>query len=182
MTTEDEGPAILCRATRAIPAAVLVLPLLLGGCSSSAPSEQSAGGPGDALTGADVSDASAEQAAEISDRKATAGEYQAAFQRYRECLSAAGYELSGVDLTNSVYEFGVPGAAVEDGADAECYQAEFRYVDMLWQSSDDVQNNSDTAHLYRECLQERGIEPGDTLEEMSEQLREAGIEPPECLS
>lgn len=159
----------------------VVLAVLLGGCSSSASSEQSAGGAGDPLVGADLSDVSAAQAAEISDRVVTANEYQAAFQRFRECLSGAGFELTDVELKNDVYQFGVPNAAVEDGADTECYQAEFRYVDMLWQSSDDVQNNSDTAQLFRECLQESGIEPGDTLEEMNKQLREAGIEPPECL-
>lgn len=161
---------------------VVAVVLLLAGCSSSAPSEQSAEGADGPLTGVDVSDASEAQAAEISDRVATADEYQAAFQRYRGCLSAAGFELSGVEFTNSVYKFGVPNAAVEDGADDECYMSEFRYTDMLWQSSDAVQNNSETAQLLRECLQERGIEPGDTLEEMDEQLREAGVEVPECLS
>lgn len=154
---------------------------MLGGCSSAGPSEQTTDGPDGPLTGVDVSDASAAQAGEISDRAATADEYQAAFQRYRECLSAAGFELVDVEFRNSVFEFGVPNAAVEDGADAECYRAEFYYVDMLWQSADQVQNNSDTARLYRECLQERGVEPAETLEEMSEQLREAGIEPTECL-
>ncbi|WP_418605296.1 hypothetical protein [Georgenia sp. SUBG003] len=172
----------MLRKTKAIPAAGIVLAVLLGGCSSSAPSEPPAGGKADALTDVDVSDASAEQAAEISDRMATADEYRAAFQRYRECLSAAGFELTDLDPTGSVYEYAVPDAAVEDGADAECYDAEFRYVDMLWQTAEDVQNSSDTAQLHRECLQERGIEPADTLEQMSEQLREAGIELPECLS
>lgn len=156
--------------------------LLLTGCSSVASTEPSVEGTEGPLTGVEVSDASDAQAAEISDRVATADEYQAAFQRYRECLSAAGFELRDVVLRNSVYEFGVPNAAVEDGADDECYVSEFRYTDMLWQSSDAVQNTSDTAELLRGCLQERGIEPGGTLEEMEGQLREAGIEIPECLS
>lgn len=174
-------PATLFRKTRAIPAAALVLAVLLGGCSSD-PSWVPPGSQDDALTDVDVSGASAKQAAEISDRKATADEYRAAFQRYRECLSAAGFELTDVEFASPVYEFAVPDAAVEDGADAECYDAEFRYTDMLWQGSAEVQNSSDTAQLHRKCLQERGVEPADTLEEMSEQLHDAGIELPECLS
>lgn len=161
---------------------VVAVVLLLAGCSSSASSEQSADGADGPLTGVDVSEASEAQAAEISDRVATADEYQAGFQRYRECLSAAGFELTGVEFTNSVYEFGVPNAAVEDGADEVCYVSEFRYTDMLWQNTDAVQNSSDTAQLLRECLQERGIEPRDSLEELEEQLSGAGIELPECLS
>ena len=158
--------------------ALVLAVVLLGGCSSADSSEQSAGDP---LTGADLSAASAEQAAEISDREASADDYQAAFQRFRECLSAAGFELTDVEFKNNLYEFGVPNAAVEDGADEECYRAEFYYVDMLWQSSDLVQNSSETTQLLRECLAERGIEPQDTAAEIDAQLREAGIEPPECL-
>ncbi len=124
---------------------VLVLAMLLGGCSSAAPSEQSASGAGDPLKGADLSAVSAAQAEEISDRVATADEYQAAFQRYRKCLNAAGYELMDLELKNHVYEFGVPSEAVEDGADTKCYRAEFQYIDVLWQTSDVVENASDTA-------------------------------------
>lgn len=156
--------------------------VLLAGCSSLAPSEPSAKSTDDPLRGVDVSHASAAQAAEIRDRVATADEYQAAFQRFRECLSAAGFELTDVEFTNSEYEFGVPNTAVEDGAHGPCYVSEFRYTDWLWQSSHAVHKNSETARLLRECLQERGIEPRDTLEEMDGQLREAGIEVPECLS
>jgi hypothetical protein len=90
---------------------VLVLAVLLGGCSSAAPSARSAGGAGDPLKGADLSGASAAQAGEISDRAATADEYQAAFQRYRTCLKAAGYELKDLEFKNHVYEFGVPNEA-----------------------------------------------------------------------
>ena len=160
-------------------ATLLVAMLLLTGCSSTAPSASSGA---EGLEGVDVSGASTAQASEIGDNVATVDEYQAAFQRYRECLSAAGFELTDVEFTGFVYEAGVPNAAVEDGADEECYVSEFRYTDMLWQGSDAVQNNSDTAQLLRDCLQGRGIEPADTLEEMNGQLGEAGIEVSECLS
>ncbi|QGH69175.1 hypothetical protein [Pseudactinotalea sp. HY158] len=124
---------------------------------------------------------SAAQAEEISDRVATAEEYQAAFTRYRECLRASGFELEDVRFENHEYHFGVPNAAVSDGADYECYQAEYRYVDILWQNSDLVQEARDPSPAFRECLQERGIEPAENMNEILEQLREAGIEPPECL-
>jgi hypothetical protein len=156
--------------------------MLLTGCGASASSEQTAQEPDGRLTGLDVSGASDEQASEISDGVATADEYREAFQRYRTCLSAAGFDLVGVRFTQSLYEFGVPDAAVEGGADDECYASEFQFTDMLWQTSDAVQNKSDTAHLLRTCLRERGIEPRGTLNEMDSQLREAGIEAPECLS
>lgn len=91
------------------------------------------GGP---LAGADLSGASPAQAAEIDDGVATTDEYQAAFQRFRECVSAAGFELEGVDFTGTGYRYVMPSAAVDDGAEAECYDVEFRYVDMLWQSAD----------------------------------------------
>jgi len=165
---------------KAILASMVGVALLLGGCSSSDPG-QSAGGPDDPLADLDVSGASPEQTAELSDGEVTADEYEAAFQRYRECLSAAGYELADVQFDNHVYSFGVPGEAVDSGVDDECYSAEFRYVDMLWQGTDDVTNSSDTAEFVRECLRDRGIEPADTLEEMSQQLREANIEHSECL-
>lgn len=80
-----------------------------------------------------------------------------------------------------MYRFGVPAVAVESGVDRECYRAEFYYVDLLWQSSDLVQNAREAPQDFQECLAERGIEPGDTASEVSQQLREAGIEPTECL-
>lgn len=154
--------------------------ILLVGCSPSG-SQDSEGVP-DALHGLDMSDASEEQTAEIRDRKATNDEYQSAFYRYRACLSAAGYELSDVVLTNSVYEFGVPSDAVESGADEKCYASEFRYVDMLWQSTDAVQDQSETARFVRECLTEHGIEPADTLRKMESQINEEGIDISACAS
>lgn len=156
----------------------LVAVVLLAGCASVAPAERSAEGSDGPLTGRGASEA---QAAEIIDRVATADEYQAAFQRYRACMSKAGFELTDVEFTNSVYEFGVLSAAVENGADDKCYVSELRYTDELWQTSDAVENNSVTAQLFRKCLGVRGIEPGNSLKEMDKQLREARIEMRDCL-
>lgn len=159
----------------------LMLALLVGGCSSSDSAEGSAGGADDPLVGADLSIASEAQAAEIADRTVTANEYQAAFQRYRECLSAAGFELSDVELENGVYDFGVPDAAVQDGADEDCYEGEYYFVDMLWQTSDAILNASESTQRLRTCLQEHGVEPGDTRAEIDVQLREEAIDISECL-
>ncbi len=161
---------------------LLVLAILLGGCSPAASSPQSAGGAGDPLKGADLSGVSAAQAEQISDRAATADEYQAAFRRYRECLNAAGFELEGLEFKNHLYDFGVPDEAVQKGADTKCYRAEFQYVDMLWQTSDVVENASETAQLLRKCLRENGIEPRESMKEIGKQLEDAGIDPTDCLS
>lgn len=158
---------------------LLTFALLLAGCSGSP--ESSTGDADNLLRDFDLSIVSEAQAEELSDREVTADEYHAAFQRYRGCLSAAGFELRDLEFKGKVYEFGVPGDAVEDGVDTECYLSEFKYVDMIWQTSDDIQNNSETARFYRDCLQRNGIEPAETLEEMSKQLKDAGIKPPDCL-
>jgi len=114
--------------------------MLLGGCSSAASPDGFADGRRDPLRGADLSGVSVAQTEEIGDRVATADEYRTAFQRYRACLNAAGYDLQDVQMNGDVYEFGVPARAVEDGADATCYRAEFQYTDVLWQTSDVVGN------------------------------------------
>lgn len=160
---------------------LIVAVALLAGCSSADGSEESAGDSDGPLAGVDVSDASDAQAAEISDGEVTVDEYRAAFQRYRECLSAAGFELVDVEFSNPLYDYGVPNAAVEEGAEEECYLSEFRYTDILWQTSDHVQDNSETARVFRECLTERGIDPADSVAEMEGQLEEAGIDASECL-
>jgi hypothetical protein len=153
---------------------------LLGGCSA-AEAGQPAGGVDEEFGDLDLSVASEAQAAEIADREATFDEYQAAFQRYSECLSAAGYPLENVELKNQVYDFRLSNAAVESGVDAECYDGEYRFVDMLWQGRDEVWEQSETVQIMRLCLQEHGIEPAESWRENEQQMRDAGIEPPDCL-
>lgn len=98
---------------------------------------------GDELAGVDTSDASAEQAAEIDDRDVTLEEYEAAFDRFSECMAAAGFELGNGHFYDDRYHYSVPSDAVDDGADQECYRAEFFYVDMLWQVPDAAPRPSD---------------------------------------
>ncbi|WP_160297459.1 hypothetical protein [Demequina flava] len=155
--------------------------LSIGGCSASGNSGVPLDGTNGALTGLDVSGASQAQEAEISDGKVSEDEYRSAFQRYRDCLSSAGYELKDVVFSNLVYEYGVPNAAVENGIDTECYSTELRFTDMLWQSSDAVQNESSSAQVLRDCLENHGIEPAEGMREMEEQLVSSGIELSQCL-
>ncbi|HLV04035.1 hypothetical protein [uncultured Georgenia sp.] len=122
----------------AVPVAALGFTLLVGGCTSSVGS----GWSDNPLTGSDLSRASAEQVAEIEDGVVTPEEYQAAFERYEECLGAAGFELSEVTTADRVKRYTVPGDAVTSGADEECYRSEFHVVDRVWQSSAVVRDAS----------------------------------------
>ncbi|MFC4554936.1 hypothetical protein [Georgenia faecalis] len=129
----------------------LALAVLLAGCTAStAPEQQPATGAGRSATSApptvaqpddpatDASRAamSPAQAAEISDGEVTAEEYDASFARYRECLSAGGFELSIVDSVDGRHHYTVPGEAVSSGVDPACYEAEYAAVDALRQTSD----------------------------------------------
>ncbi|MBC7277496.1 hypothetical protein [Nocardioides sp.] len=128
----------------------------------------------------DLSSTSAAQAEEYGDRKITSDEYREAFNRYRECVRAAGFELIDLDMTGLVYEFGIPDTAAQNGTNDRCYSSEFHVVDMLWQTSDEVEKHSETAQFVKECLQHHGIEPATTMDEMAIQFTEAGIEIAEC--
>ncbi len=145
----------------------------------------SGGGPAapdeDPLRGVDLSGASAVQRAEVADRTVTLDEFRAAFLRYHACMGAAGYDLGPVELTGDSFDVSVPDEAVQDGTDGRCYDREFRYSDMVWQTSDEVSDASDTTQMLRECLRERGIEPRDSRGQIDVQLREEGIELPDCL-
>ena len=97
-------------------------------------------------------------------------------------MRAAGFELEEVEFKGDIYEFGVPAAAVENSdADAECYDREYYFTDVLWQASEDVANASETTQQLRRCLQERGIAPEATRADIDVQLREEGIEFVECF-
>lgn len=156
----------------------MVMGVTMLGCSS----EPDNVGPADVLAGDDLSVASPEQAAEIADRVATEAEYHAAFARYEECMAAGGYPLGSVRMEGKLYEFAVPAAAVESSdVDATCYETEYRYTDILWQTSAEVADSSPTTEALRECLRERGVEPAESAEGISEQLANEGIDVGECL-
>ncbi|WP_336921341.1 hypothetical protein [Aquipuribacter sp. SD81] len=142
-----------------------------------------AGPTTDPLLGADLSGISEAQAAEIDDRVATEAENRAAYERYRQCLAAEGFDVPEDPILQSDGTFmgGVPDAAVRSGVDAECYDREWALTDTLFQTRPEFQDAPSRTRWMRECLEERGIAPRDTADGLAEQLREAGIRPADCF-
>lgn len=132
----------------------------------------------DVLADVDLSEISTAQAAEIADRTATAEEYRAAFERYRDCIRAAGYELGDGYLDRGVYSVAIPVAAeAEEGL---CYDREYQYTDTLWQLSPAIEDQSLATEIIRDCLQQRGFDPLPTRAELDDQLLKAGLNFGDC--
>jgi hypothetical protein len=120
---------------------------------------------------------SEEQRAEMADGTVSSEEYHEAFRRYATCLSEKGYGVVFVTDRGIRIDYSVPDTAVQAGADAYCYEREFRGVDTLWQLS-----NEDTAQTerYRSCLIQLGMDIPDTQQAMVEALLGAGVDPGTC--
>jgi|GEM_PF-762435 hypothetical protein len=136
-----------------------------------------AGGRLGPLTG---TPASAEQLAALADDKITYDEYVAAYRRYASCVAAGGYQIVEQGQTNQVFHYAVPAAAVDSGVNDTCYDKEFYFVDSQWQVS--VEDTSDEARRYAECLNAKGITPAEHAKDRYQQLLDAGIDPQACLS
>lgn len=134
----------------------------------------------DPLRYADLSAASPEQAREIADRKATPAEYEAAFRRFQECMSAAGYPIGGAQHPNGLFIYSVPDAAVQSGVDWECYTPEFQFTDTQLQLQLEGDPSEGTLKLRR-CLKAKGVTPGESWGEMTIQAEDAGVHVGECL-
>jgi len=78
---------------------------------------------------------SAQQNADLYDGRVTHQEYLAAYSRYAGCMAEAGYPMAPVSGAPPLVFYAVPGAAVDAGADAQCYAREFAGVDRAWQSA-----------------------------------------------
>ena len=76
---------------------------------------------------------SAEQAAAMADGEVTEVEYHAQFDRYSECMTAAGYPLGSPNKSGTIITYVNSSAAVTSGAEGACYAKEFAQVDMTWQ-------------------------------------------------
>ena len=173
----------------------VAVPAVLAGDGDGQPDRVTVAGPAapaspapepslDPLDGADLSVVSPAQAAEIADRVVTEQDYRAAYGRYRACMGAAGYELEVMPpvLASGVHSFAVPDEAVQSGVDEACYMGEFRFTDMLWQTSPAVQDSpaavqerAEQTEQFRDCLRERGIEPRESAQEVEQQVREADL-------
>jgi len=185
--TTTRARAAARRAT-GVGAGAVAMGLLLGACGTTTGVQPVAAGAAvggaaaeDPLVGADLSRVGPEQAAEIEDRVATEEEYAAAFERYRGCMAAAGHELGSVLHHDLVYRFVVADAAVQDGTDDACYEAEFHHVDTLWQTREEVYALSGQPEWEQECLRSRGVAPAATSEERTRQLRALGLDWGDCL-
>lgn len=119
-----------------------------------------------------------DQATAIADGIVSVDEYESGFARYRACLEGQGYLLVIGGKENQSYQFGIPAAAVDSGADAKCYHGEFQQIDVLWQMAH--QDTSAGTEAMRNCLRAVGIEPEAKTEEVERQLLEAGIPPQDC--
>lgn len=106
--------------------AASVLALALVGCGSGPPA-------GVDLTTAEWSAMSRQQQDAVTDGVVTEREYTAGYEAYVSCLADRGYEVEELGRPSTVYQFGVPDAAVVEGADGDCYESHFRHVDDGWQ-------------------------------------------------
>lgn len=122
---------------------------------------------------------SPEQTAAMADGEVSEAEYHAQFDRYSECMTAAGYPLDGVNKSGTVIRYLNSGAAVSSGAEGRCYAQEFHQIDMTWQSAH--QDNSETDQMFRACLEAEGITPGSDAASVWKQIQAAGIDPVTCL-
>lgn len=148
----------------------VILILAMAGCAAPA-------APSDPVR---VEGISSEQQAALADGEVSEDEYQEGFRRFQACMSDAGYELLVPEQQGIIIEYSIPQAGVDSGADAECYDREYRELDMMWQLAH--QDSSPTAEVLRDCLVAHGIPPEDTVNEMVDQLEDAGIEQSECAS
>ena len=114
----------------------------------------------------------------MADGIVTADEYEAGYQRYAACMSNAGYEVHEAERENDVITYFVTSDAVDSGADGECYNAEFLFVDQTWQVAHE--NTSESAQVLRECLIRLGFEPAETVPEMTEQFGQNGLSIEQC--
>lgn len=126
----------------------------------------------------DMSVMSDDQQAALADGMVSHDEYQAGFTRFQACLSSLGFEILVDGETNSTILYSVPDAAVQSGADAGCYDLEFRHIDGMWQV--DHEDTSHSAEDLRDCLVAHEISPQETLQEMAQQLEDAGIDTADC--
>ena len=118
------------------------------------------------------------QAAALADDKVTWDEYKEGFDAYRSCLEKAGFTLFQPKRKEYLMDFGVPGAAVDSGDDARCYDYYWAQVDGKWQvAHDDV---SYTARWLANCLRSKGITPKEKKADNADLLKANGIELTDC--
>lgn len=161
---------------------VLLAALLVAGCSGGGAGSSADGLPHfDAINDdEDLSLAGPEQREVLSDGEVTQDEYMAGFERFRACLRAEGYELRDVELVGVVWQGGIPAEAVDSGVEKTCYDRDFKFVDVVWQTSN--QDESSLLDALRYCLQERGLGVPSTLAEAQRAVAGAGLDEASCVA
>lgn len=121
---------------------------------------------------------SSQQKEALADGAVNWDEYQVSFQAYQACLSRKGYELVNPTVKGELMDFGVPAAAVDSGADDECYQYNWAQVDQVWQIAHE--DTSESAQIVANCLRSKGITPKAEYTANLELLRDHGIDLADC--
>ncbi|MGO4536735.1 hypothetical protein [Leifsonia sp. 2MCAF36] len=121
---------------------------------------------------------SGQQRDALKDGRITWDEYQSAFKAYAACLTKKGYELVNPQVKDDLMDFGVPGAAVESGADETCYAYNWGQVDGVWQI--DHEDTSESAQIVAHCLQVNGYTPAEKYQDNLELLKTHGIDIADC--
>lgn len=139
------------------------------------------------LLGCKDNDADRVDSAEGSTDVVTFEEYESAVFAFRDCVREAGHDLEGLRRTKravlDVYEYIVPGPAVEDGTDERCYLAHLQQVDLAWVSSlaayyRDHPEAEPGFQSAKDCAMANDIPLPDeaTMQMIVEALRVAGID------
>ena len=126
---------------------------------------------------------SAAQAAALDDNVVTEDEYTAGYRRFVACLAEKGYTVLELGRPSTQYDYGVPDAAVQSGADDECYGSEYAQIDLTWQTNHP--ERTILSDWYIACLAEVGIETDDPSgtnnNELETRMVKAGLNPGECI-
>jgi len=80
-------------------------------------------------------DASPQQVAAMADGQVSDAEYHAQFNRYSECMIAAGYPLDAVNTSSLIVTYVNSSDSVSSGEEGRCYAQEFSQIDPLWQGA-----------------------------------------------
>ena len=147
-------------------AIVPALLLLLSGCAASSAVAEVADKP------------SAAQVAEL-EGGVTEAEYQAAFDRFSDCMSSADADLISVQKKNDyLITYSYSAEKNSDGTYKRCYVKEFEQVDTEWQLANF--DRSESAKMMRECLAARGVTPTARAEDLAAQARDLGLDLRTC--
>ncbi len=145
--------------------------LAVSGCSSAADQQAAPDAP---------TVGSAEYIAALEDNVVTEEEYTAGWRRFVACLADKGYTVMELGRPSTVYEAGIPDAAVKSGADEECYAREFYEIDMNWQTVNPPRTI--VSDWLIDCLKEAGIDDTSGNEnELQLRMRDNGLDGNACV-